>query len=52
LVSNIRQPKLVQIPDRTYVSFCDFCNFQTITAMRVILVVRERSWSLVVSRKV
>jgi len=42
-VSNSKQPKPVQVLDSTVVSSCDFCNFQTITAMRVILLVRERS---------
>jgi len=42
-VSNSKQPKLVQISNSTTVSSCDFCNFQTIIAMRVILVIRERS---------
>jgi len=40
-VSNSKQLKLVQVLDSTVVSSCDFCNFETITAMRAILVVKE-----------
>jgi len=42
-VLNSSQLKLVQIHDSTSVSFCDFCNFQTIIDMRVILAARERA---------
>ena len=36
--------------DSTIVSSYDFCNPQTTTAMMVILVVRERSWGLLLSK--